>query len=93
MLLNEIWVRIAAVGTFILALFLGYRYITRRSYNKGVAKERQENLVNSYEALKASNEAEREFKGIIDDEENIPDDSFNRVDFVWESDSPSEGNK
>lgn len=87
--LSDLWVKIAAIGGFILALLLGYRYITRRSYERGVRQERTENLVSAYDALKDGNDAERDFKGSIDENETVEGIYLRGDDFVWVSDSPS----
>jgi hypothetical protein len=92
--LSDLWGKILGVGAAILAGFLAFIYIRRRHIEQGRKEELQRYMSSSYDALKAANEADREFKGKLGNEKITGGIEFlNSDDGVWESDSPSSGDK
>jgi hypothetical protein len=92
--LSGLYGKLLGIGSAILAGLLAFFYLR----NKHITQGRREELVkytrNSYEALKSGNKAERDFKGSINDKEEIVEGVYLRGDdFVWVSESPSSGSK
>lgn len=88
--LSNLWARLIGIISAIVAGFLAFIYIRKKHIEQGVNEQKIKNIIYANEALRNANQAEKDFRGTINEKEINNGIKFMRdTDFMQWSYSPS----